>query len=156
MPFVGDFIIGNNSGGDISIITVDIPSGMIMLWSGSSDNIPTGYVLCDGQNNTPDLRDRFIVGAGNSYNVNDTGGSNEVTLTVDEMPTHTHNFTSETVASQLDDSTSTTNPYVYQSIFANSKYYVNNTVSGSNENTGGGQAHENRPPYYALCYVMKV
>lgn len=52
-----------------------VPSGAILIWSGAVDAIPSGYVLCDGQNNTPDLRNRFIIGAGSSYNVGSTGGS---------------------------------------------------------------------------------
>ena len=57
-------------------------SGMIILWSGAQNAIPSGFVLCDGQNSTPDLRDRFVVGAGNSYSVGNTGGSNTATDTV--------------------------------------------------------------------------
>ncbi len=67
-----------------------IPAGVILLWSGTIADIPTGWALCDGQNNTPDLRDRFIVGAGSSYSVGDTGGANDVTLTIDQTPAHTH------------------------------------------------------------------
>jgi hypothetical protein len=51
-----------------------IPAGGIIMWSGSIGAIPTGYYLCDGQNGTPDLRDRFVVGAGNTYAVGNTGG----------------------------------------------------------------------------------
>jgi hypothetical protein len=65
-----------------------IPSGGILLWSGSIGSIPAGYVLCNGNNSTPDLRDRFIVGAGSTYAVDATGGSADATL-----PTHTHTAT---------------------------------------------------------------
>ena len=82
-------ISGNGSGlsGIESFVT-----GMILLWFGSTGNIPSGFVLCDGNNSTPDLRDRFIIGAGNNYAVNATGGSANSTLvshshTVDN---HTH------------------------------------------------------------------
>ena len=51
-----------------------IPSNSIIMWSGSIGSIPAGYYLCDGNNGTPDLRDRFVVGAGNSYAVGNTGG----------------------------------------------------------------------------------
>jgi hypothetical protein len=54
-------------------------SGMILLWSGAQNAIPSGFVLCNGSNSTPDLRDRFVVGAGNSYSVGATGGSNTAT-----------------------------------------------------------------------------
>ena len=59
-----------------------IPSGLICMWSGAIANIPSGWHLCDGTNNTPDLRDRFIVGAGNSYNVGATGGANSRSVTI--------------------------------------------------------------------------
>ena len=69
-----------------------IPAGAIVLWSGAANAIPTGWALCNGQNSTPDLRDRFVIGAGNSYAVDATGGSANATLvshshTVDN---HTH------------------------------------------------------------------
>ena len=51
------------------------PTGGIIMWSGSIATIPSGWALCDGQNSTPDLRDRFIVGAGNNYSVGSTGGA---------------------------------------------------------------------------------
>jgi len=51
-----------------------IPSGGIIMWSGSIGSIPAGYYLCDGNNGTPDLRDRFVVGSGTSYAVGNTGG----------------------------------------------------------------------------------
>jgi hypothetical protein len=64
-------------------------TGMIILWSGSIASIPSGFALCDGTSGTPDLRDRFIVGAGSTYAVDATGGSADATL-----PTHTHTATS--------------------------------------------------------------
>lgn len=67
-----------------------IPSGIICMWSGSIYSIPTGWALCDGTNNTPDLRDRFIVGAGKNYSVNTTGGSSTVVLQSTNLPAHTH------------------------------------------------------------------
>jgi microcystin-dependent protein len=63
---------------------------MITMWSGSIASIPAGWLLCDGTSSTPDLRDRFIVGAGSTYAVNATGGANTVTLTTDQIPSHTH------------------------------------------------------------------
>ena len=121
-------------------------SGMIILWSGAANAIPTGFVLCDGNNNTPDLRNRFVVGAGSgsNYSVNDTGGADSVTLTVNQIPAHTHT-------------------YVDQYVVINNGYRPwpanNNDCAARDVNsgsTGGGQSHENRPPYYALCYIMKT
>ena len=120
-------------------------SGMIMLWSGSEGNIPSGWVLCNGSNSTPDLRDRFVVGAGNSYGVGSTGGANHITLTVDQMPSHSHS--ADFKAGTWNNS--------YPMRFAASRQ-AQNYGSASTNNTGGGQSHENRPPFYALCYIMKT
>ena len=48
---------------------VAAPYGSIVLWHGSEKDIPTGWVACDGQHGTPNLRDRFVVGAGSRYPV---------------------------------------------------------------------------------------
>jgi microcystin-dependent protein len=79
-----------------STTIVGVPSGVITLWSGSTASIPSGWVICDGTNNTPDLRDRFVVGAGSSYAVDATGGSSSVTLSTAQMPSHTHTGPSHT------------------------------------------------------------
>jgi len=92
------FLVGSKVGlrltaGAIDQIKIDsyiFPSGGIMMWKGSVGSIPTGWALCDGNNGTPDLRNRFIVGAGNSYVVGDTGGASSVTLTEAQMPAHNH------------------------------------------------------------------
>lgn len=118
-----------------------VPSGIICMWSGSV--IPTGWNLCDGTNGTPDLRDRFIVGAGNTYEIGNSGGSNSVTLTVEQMPSHSHTY-SDTYASGNDGQTGA------------GAVRSSNTSTKSTSNTGGGQAHENRPPYYALAFIMKA
>ena len=119
-------------------------TGMIILWYGNTGNIPTGFVLCDGNNSTPDLRDRFIVGAGSAYSPGDTGGANSVTLTVNQIPAHTHTYIDQYVA--IDNGY---RPWPA----SNNDCGARNVDSGS---TGGGQSHENRPPYYALCYIMKT
>jgi len=88
-----------NTGANLSTFTNDtnyitlaqaFTTGMIIMWSGAISNIPSGWVLCDGNNNTPNLRDRFIVGAGSSYAVAATGGVDSVTLTIAQMPNHSH------------------------------------------------------------------
>jgi hypothetical protein len=70
------------------VLANGIPSGTIVLWSGSIGSIPTGWVLCDGTNATPDLRNRFVVAAGSTYAVNATGGSADAIVV-----THTHTIT---------------------------------------------------------------
>ena len=67
-------------------------SGMIILWSGNTGNIPTGFVLCDGNNSTPNLTDRFVVGAGAAYSPGSTGGNNSQTISESQLPSHNHSF----------------------------------------------------------------
>ena len=142
-----------------SLIETLLPSGVITLWSGAQTNIPSGWALCDGTNGTPDLRDRFVVGAGSTYAVGATGGNASVTLTTTQIPSHNHNGTGGLYGY-------TTNT-LYSSNSGN--YFQNITKSTSNvgtlptlsltintANAGGGASHENRPPYYALCYIMKL
>ncbi len=84
-----------------------VPTGAIMMWSGTFENIPNGWSLCNGQNGTPDLRARFIVGAGQSavvddsvnyqYPIGSTGGHNKIKLAMSEMPKHNHNVANSTV-----------------------------------------------------------
>ena len=73
----------------IPCYTPALPSGCILIWSGSIGSIPSGFVLCDGSNGTPDLRNSFVLGAGNSYTVGQTGGSTDAIVV-----SHTHTATS--------------------------------------------------------------
>lgn len=119
-----------------------VPSGVIVMWSGAANAIPTGWALCDGTNNTPDLRGRFIVGAGSTYAVGATGGSDSVTLTVAQMPSHTHSI-------DIAKASGYPSPSVLPEV---ADYGVSTTSSSA----GGSQPHENRLPYYALCFIMKT
>lgn len=102
---------------DAAIRTL-VPAGVIALWSGAVDAIPAGWALCDGTQGTPDLRGRFIVGAGNEdYPVGSTGGATQDTL------------------SDFEESSG--------GIFGTYYAYASGT-------------HDNRPPYYALCYIMRL
>ena len=65
-------------------------TGMILMYTGST--APSGWAICNGQNGTPGLRDRFIVGAGSAYSVDDTGGNDQQTLTLNQIPSHNHSF----------------------------------------------------------------
>ena len=126
------------SGGDINYA---IPAGMIMIWSGSEATIPTGWVLCDGTNSTPDLQNNFVVGAGDTYAVADTGGETEHVLTIAELAAHTHSYTQPSNTNAPADGGGTN--------------YFRTPIAGSVDSAGGDTAHENLPPYYALCYIMK-
>ena len=74
---------------EVTALTV-IPAGLITMWSGSVASIPAGWVLCDGTSSTPDLRDRFVVGAGGTYIPGNTGGAATATLSVANLPSHQH------------------------------------------------------------------
>jgi microcystin-dependent protein len=130
--------VNDNFDDMVDQLNIACPSGLIALWSGSIASIPSGWYLCDGNNSTPDLRDKFVAGAGSSYAVGDTGGEATHVLTIAEMPVHDHVVTGGTAGGSghvrrdaLNNSNHTTNP------------------------SGSGSAHENRPPYYALAYIMK-
>jgi microcystin-dependent protein len=134
-----------------------LPKGIITLWSGQVDKIPAGWVLCDGQNGTPDLRSRFIVGAGqggglSNYGVNDIGGVELVTLTVDQMPAHSHNISLLSRDGDPDGWNDGNRNYWRNSNYLN-RYRDDGKIT---DPRGGNQAHENRPPYYALAYIMKT
>lgn len=69
-----------------------VPQGSIIPWYGSPGNIPNGFALCDGKNGTPDLRNRFIVGAGDTYKLSDIGGEDAVKLEPSQTSSHYHTF----------------------------------------------------------------
>lgn len=143
-----------------------IPRGLIAMWNGTQ--VPNGWALCNGQIvddlQTPDLSGKFIVGwqSGNKdYNlIGNTGGQDEVTLTTPEIPSHVHNFADAYYIEAHDD------------IGINGSQWIGNNLHGSNKTdrdnsyvalwdhdtraVGGGQPHENRPPYYVLAYIIKL
>jgi hypothetical protein len=133
-------------------------TGMIIIWSGALGTIPSGWVLCDGNNGSPDLRDRFIVGAGNTYSVSQTGGSADAivvshthTATVTD-PGHFHTYT-RYAALQIQ-SGSNTQCWTGTSTINTSTATTGITVANSTTGTSGTNA--NLPPYYALAYIYKT
>jgi len=136
-----------------------IPAGGIFLWSGSIGSIPAGYVLCNGSNGTPDLRDRFVVGAGSTYAVDATGGSADAivvshthTTTVTD-PGHTHSYNQPVFSGGNSQSGGGVNQFVSSAATTGSNT-TGITVTNSSSGTSGTNA--NLPPYYALCYIMKT
>jgi hypothetical protein len=73
-------------------ILAAMPIGIITVWKGSSTDIPTNWHLCDGTNGTPDFRDKFVIGAGGNYAAGATGGATTVSITNDNLPSHTHPY----------------------------------------------------------------
>jgi microcystin-dependent protein len=130
-----------------------IPVGGIVFWSGVVDSIPNGWALCNGQTvngvRTPNLSDRFIVGVGSGYSLGATGGEASHRLTAAEMPSHNHAY--KFTGADIDQSWDSDNYFYCQH-----NQYPNNANTKYTEYTGGNAAHENRPPYYALCYIMRV
>jgi len=145
-----------------------IPSGCIVIWSGSTGSIPSGWVICDGTNGTPDLRNSFILGAGNTYAVGATGGSTDAivvshthtatstsTSTVSD-PGHVHSIqgsiqtlgTAGSVGTWVNISTQNTNSAV-------TGITVATATSTTNATAGVSGSGANMPPYYALAFIMK-
>jgi microcystin-dependent protein len=143
-----------------------LPSGAILLWSGSIGSIPVGYYLCNGSNGTPDLRDRFIVGAGSTYAVDATGGSADSIVV-----SHTHTATSAVTDPGHTHTLSPANRQVYNTgvsstagLASGGETFTQLTMSSATTgitvattvNTAGSSGtNANLPPYYALCYIMK-
>jgi microcystin-dependent protein len=137
-----------------------VPSGCILMWSGSIASIPSGWLLCNGSNGTPDLRNRFVVGAGSTYAVNATGGSADAIVV-----SHTHSAT-------------VTDPGHSHTVYTPADNYigVGYVVTGNNQSnplntntssattgisvgistTGSSGTNANLPPYFALAYIMKA
>jgi microcystin-dependent protein len=160
-----------------------VPVGGIIQWSGSIGNIPPGWALCDGSNGTPDMRDKFIVGAGGKYAVGATGGA----ATVDAS--HTHGYGTIAIASNVHShgvmgktSSGAAHTLALESVavqtgagarvvqsvelfgaaahshsinFATAEDAHSHSISGSTA-TGGNVKEENLPPFYALAFIMRI
>jgi len=139
----------------------------------------TNWRICDGGSGTPDLREQFIVGSGGNnasvpgagYTSTNIGGENFHTLTVAEMAAHNHSGSTSSNGNHTHDVSSIPNGGEGYALVFNSsnevyKWANTGTVTSTSDgahthslsinNTGGGGAHENRPPYYALIYIIKL
>lgn len=158
-------IVNNTSGVQYQVLTSQgsglppvwaegFPFGGIIMWYGLASSIPTGWALCDGRAvfgyTTPDLRDRFVVGAGTSYTVNQTGGSKDAVVVQHTHTTQPHTHTTTGVAStaQVDIDDDATYWYGTQVTTSPATVIVNST--------GESGVNKNLPPYYALCFIMRV
>ena len=144
-----------------------LPSGVIVIWSGSTGSIPSGYVICDGSNGTPDLRNSFVLGAGNSYTVGQTGGSTDAivvshthtaTSTVTD-PGHAHNSSNNNFmvnyAGGGQNGTNNVRSFGFDTATATASAITGITVATTNASAGTSGTNANLPPYYALAYIMK-
>lgn len=130
-----------------------IPSGGIILWSGAANAIPSGWLLCNGANGTPNLVDRFVLGAGvTTPAVGITGGSKDA-IVVSHTHTATDSGHSHTYSGTTNSSGGggTRTDVRAGAALSTGTGFANITVSS----TGQSGTNANMPPYYALCYIMK-
>jgi hypothetical protein len=158
-----------------AIMAAGTPQGVIAIWSGTEASIATnapGWHLCDGSSGTPDLRNKFVVGAGSNYARNESGGSNTCTtsatitvaghaLTAAETPLHTHG--------NIVDNYPTSLTHIDHDYYTTGKQTTGvSDVARNTGTTGSGTSHnhtasfagtasqDKRPPFMARCYIMRV
>ena len=146
--------------GTIPAVASAFTSGMIMLWSGSIGSIPSGWTLCNGSNGAPDLRNRFVMAAGDAYSVGQTGGSADSivvshthTFTGDALPPHSHTYAATEQVAQWGASGSAF--WRFNSGLTTSAV-SGGTPTGTNASAGVSGTGANIPPYYALAYIFKL
>lgn len=172
--YADDELVVMNSKGNMRTFSLLNITGTIVMYGGSIP--PDGWQLCDGSKsstdalerivgqNVPDLRNRFVVGAGGNYTLGSKGGSNSVTLTTSQLPSHNHGINDPghshdfSVKSQAD-AGKRHNEMQRGSNGSGSwdRQGVYTSKTGiSIQNAGGGAAHENRPPFYAITFMIKT
>ena len=137
------------------------------MWYGSTGTIPSGWSLCDGTTingyATPNLRDRFVIGAGNSYAVNATGGSTTDTVNISGSDTVNISASDNVTISGTTGTVQQTGGSAYTSMYSQANHThsfsgnatVNITASDT-VNISGSDTVNTIPPYYALCYIMRT
>jgi len=133
-----------------------LPVGSIIMWNGTQSNIPSGWHLCNGENNTPNLSGRFVISVGTfpgtsggptTFNPHDKEGNFEILL--EELPPHQHGIYFDTNSGSnlpgINNQTNSTNPSI--------KPTTNQLVNGTPVVTSDPPL-PHYPPYYALCYIM--
>jgi len=147
----GKYLTTDGSSASWASTSAAFPSGGIIMWSGAISAVPSGWVICDGNNSTPNLTGKFVIHAdadsGGTYDKGSTGGSTTSgphTLTTSEMPAHTHEYLQRGFSGAHS---------------AGSQNYSDEHTGQNTTSTGGGGAHSHAdtlPPYYALAYIMKT
>jgi microcystin-dependent protein len=192
---VGNLSINGNvsAAGNTSIASLNVsgfsnnalvPTGAIFIWSGNLASIPSGWVICDGTNGTPDLRERFVVGVGLTDNTSVSGTTayspgaggntfNSISLTANEtgLRSHTHTITDPMhshridngrefavwISNEADAGSGSSGNEVHATIHPESvDLKETGIIVNSVASSDALQAHENRPPYYALAFIMKL
>ena len=143
-------------------------TGMIMMWSGTIATIPSGWLLCDGTSGTPDLRDRFVIGAKqDDAGVAKTNVTGSLTLTGGTkdaiVVSHTH---TATVTDPGHRHSYTLQPYIVDASVGGNGFttpsgtsFTSTNTTGitvSNSTEGSSGTNQNLPPYYALAFIMKA
>jgi len=139
-----------------------VQPGMILSYVGNINNIPDGYVLCDGKNNTPDLRNRFIIGSGDKYRVGNVGGINSITLNTNNMPAHNHTGSGTTNTIQVSrcganwDHPGAVNPGLLDPNATCPNTNHSHSFNYTTSSTGSNVPIDITPNYYALAFIMKI
>ncbi len=145
-----------------SSIPTYVPMGTILPFALATVNIPAGWLLCDGSDipgqykdlmkalgspKTPNLSGLTLIGAGKAcsgtiYSLNETGGTESITLSVDQMPAHSHSYNYKDPIGQEG------------SNFYSGSYWEPTTVTADTANTGSSQPHSNMQPFYTLNFII--
>ena len=148
-----------------------VPVGGIILWSGSTGSIPTGWQICNGTNSTPDLRNSFVIGAGDTYAVDATGGATTKNLShthasgtyATDSDGHTHG--TGTLTMGYPSTAQTTDLVAGWTAAMGNHIHTLSGVTASDSHShdvtgtsgwGGSSTQDIMPPYYALAYIMRV
>jgi len=149
---VSDGLIGNGT----------FPLGGIIMWSGAISAIPTGWSLCDGSNGTPDLRNRFVLGATNDgsdgtypgISVSQTGGTADAVVVSHNHSITDNGHTHTQTGGGTDDDGGANVPG------GNSSGTITNintqTTGISIDNEGVSGTNQNLPPFLALAYIQRT
>lgn len=150
-----------------------IPAGLICMWAGSTETIPAGWAICDGTQGTPNLTDRFVIGAGTSLAAGEIGGTlgHSHPVTVTEAGAHTHPVTGIATSSSPTGVTLTPTTFRVENEQQQETMLKSATISdpghshttsgmtdssGAHIHTASSEAAEHIPPYYALAFIMRL